>query len=380
MSDPRKYIEELRAIFHGVADAQNWVDCPDEIESGIMSPPSYMARLALSVVGGFPIFAGAEKREWITQLVYRDMHFELKDWKRATWDIYGEAKTAESQVAGRELKKKIQCVASLMDGKLSEELRQDIAGGRFFLNNPYPKIRHAYKWFRKKSCASVSSSQQKPTGQRGGRLLVRRLIVPTENRALYGYAMVGFYYSLLESLFNVFYALGDRSFDETYPELPPGERFYQYRRESWAERFKAVLPIGQSSELDRLYEQLRRLKMDLRDELFHGFDGDENLLVPLQGVGLVPISYKSLTRSVHFSSVSGDAQLIGQALDVFDKFDAWLYSNPPWAFYVEYAESGFEIPFSGRRLDEVRAVIEEGAEAVDEWLAEESLQRDLHSW
>jgi hypothetical protein len=380
MSDSEEYKRKLKAVFHGVTDTNAWVDCPHTIESGISSPPSYMVKLALFFIGEFSHCGTGDKTEWIAQVNYKDVNFEIRDWKGATWTIRTDRETPKTRATAKELKRKIESVASQIDKELSEELKHDVAEGKFLLNNPYPKIRYAYEWFRQKTCASADSSASEQKELRDKGLVIQPLIVPKENKSLYGYAMVGFYYSSLEFLFNVFYVLGDRRFDADFQGLPPGERFYKFRTRSWKERFAAVLPIGQYPALSRLYERLLHVKMDLRDELFHGFDGDENLLVPLHGVGLVPVSYESLTRSVHFSPVFADTAFIDRAMEVFESFDSWLESNPPWACYVRYAESGFEIPFSGKRLREIRSATEAGLEALEEWLDDEAAYRAHHSW
>lgn len=366
MNDFQEFKERLKSVFHDVSDIENRVDCPYTIETHISSPPSYMVRWALQFIGEFHYCGATDKIEWIICLKYKDINFEIRDWKRETWTIQSDNETPEAKIAAQDLKKKIILVASQLDKVLSDALKQDVTEGKFFLNNPYPKIRSAYEWFRQKAGTSTEVSPVKESTDLH-KILSERFTKETE-RSLQGYAMVGFYYSSLDSLFNVFYALGNRSFDVDMEDLPLGERFYRFRRQSWRERFKAVMPVGQRPELNRIYDKLLRLKMNLRDELFHGFDGDENLLVFFEGVGLIPISYEALSRSIHFTPLFADTPFIDKAIQTFDEFDSWLQNNSPWSFYIQYAKSSLVIPFYGERLEELKQAIASGSTAFKKWL------------
>jgi len=370
MADFQRLKQKLKRSFHDVSDIGEWVECPFRVESGISSPPSYMARMALLVVGDFTDCGPSDKVQWTVFVTYKGVVFEVRDWKGATWTIEASVDTLEAEMAGRELKRKICQVASGLDKALSEELRERITSTEFVLNNPYSKIRFAYEWFRDKAESSPVdfddeeiSTAVEVTAASINRLLNLRARGLTE-RVLNGYAMVGLYYSSLEFLLNVFYAFADR-----------GLGFLAFRKSSWRERFLAVMPVSKRPDLARLYEKLLHLKANFRDELFHGLGGAENLLVELSGVGLVPISYEALTCSIHFSSLIMDATFVDEALEIFDEFDAWLESNPPWSCYVQYVESGLEIPFYGKQLEEVRRAIAY-PDDFDRWLEKELAYRD----
>jgi hypothetical protein len=367
VNDFEKLKQELKAAFYGVSDIGHQVNCPFRIKSGIFPPPSYMAKLTLFLVGNFTNCGGSDKAEWSTFVSYEDTDFEIRDWKHSTWTIEASEDSDKARAAGQKLEKKISRVAARLDKALSKELEENISTAEFMLNNPYGKIRYAYQWFRERA-KELAEAPSQDTGESTPTVLAHLLNPPNlTERVVHGYAMAGFYYSSLEFLLNVFYAFGDRNLD-----------FLTFRKNSWQERFLAVLPVAGRPDLARIYEKLLHLKTNFRDELFHGFGGAENLLVNLPGVGLVPISYEALTRSIHFSSLSMDVSFVDEALRAFDEFDAWLRNNPPWSCYVEYAESGFEIPFYGKRLEEIKRAVEY-PDDFSEWIDIEAAYRAYHS-
>jgi hypothetical protein len=188
---------------------------------------------------------------------------------------------------------------------------------------------------------------------------------PETNAALNGYAAAGFYYALLEVLFDVMYALGPRviGFDE-------------FRRLKWREKFTQVLPPKTDRTLKRLYDQLVRTKREFRDPVLHGLGGDVALLVEgPAGIGLVPVSYEALGRSMSFSTVEGDAERAKAALGVFRETDQWLETNPPACFALEFARSGFAIPFHSDRVAGVLLHMTD-MEIFRKWLLDEANAED----
>jgi len=367
MNNFEKFKQKLKAAFHGVSDIGHRVDCPFRIKSGILAPPSYMTKLALFLIGDFTDCGGGDKVEWSTFVNYEDTNFEIRDWKRSSWTIEASKDSDQARAAGQKLEKKISRVAARLDKALSKELEASISTAEFMLNNPYVKIRYAYEWFRERA-RKITETPPQNQRELTPTTLAHLLNPPgLTERVLHGYAMAGFYYSSLEFLLNVFYAFSDRNLD-----------FLTFRKSSWQERFLAILPVADKPDLARIYEKLLHLKTDFRDELFHGFGGAENLLVNLPGIGLVPISYEASTRSIHFSSLTMDASFVDAAVQTFDEFDVWLQNNLPWSCYVEYAESGFEIPFYGKGLEEIKRVVEH-PDDFSEWLDEEAVYRDYHS-
>ncbi len=242
----------------------------------------------------------------------------------------------------------------------------------FALNNSYPKIRGAYEHFRDRTkhfSSAVASEEQRRSSNASlhvGEFVdsLNRVAKNQSEQVLNAYAMVTFYFSAMEVLFDTLYALGDRTVD-----------FRSFRNLTWNERFLTVLPIKSKPELQKMYKKLLACKRNFRDKILHGLGGEENFLVFLDGIGLVPISYEFLTQSAHYTPVYGDVPLADEAVQVFDDFDRYLEEDDRLSRCVAYAESGMIIPFHGEQLDSLRTALNSPAD-FQEWLQEELEYQD----
>src|SRR5215207_4164472 len=113
--------DRLRAAFHGVADIGNEASCPVRIEDKIFSPPSYMVRLVLRA-GGFAEYGPEDKVAWLFYLRYKDVNFEVRDWKMSTWTIEADQGSPKALEAANELKRKILNAAQLVNRVLQQDL------------------------------------------------------------------------------------------------------------------------------------------------------------------------------------------------------------------------------------------------------------------
>jgi hypothetical protein len=363
-------VRYFAGIFHGVEDAGDPVSCRVRLEDGIIDPPSYMAKMALVLGGRFKWYKSHEKSGWQVYVRYKGISYSLEDWKNYSWSISAETGDAETVLGASELKKKIAGAAKRMGRIVAEYGSQRLRSGQFFILNNYPKIRNACYHFRYHIQSEQESRKKREASYRKPKAvekLVDRLnesIASDTRIAVAGYAMVGLYFSSLEVLFDVMFAFGERQTE-----------YVTFRRLSWAKRFKTVLPPSSTPELARLYQRLLALKQNYRDTIFHGLGGDESLLIPLPGAGLVPISYETLTRSIHFRPTMMDVEFALEALHLSDEFDAWLESTTPYSHHLEFARFGFPIPLYGERLDEVKDAMA-GPRDFTEWLEEQATIED----
>jgi hypothetical protein len=353
-------IQKLRAAFQGIVDIGRKVDCPFKIETNLAAPPAYMVKLALVVIGNYRWFGPDTDPSWSIYLNYKGANFAIHSDGQAMWAIDADRDSADAKATAQDIRKKIIAVAANLDKVLAQDLNQIVVKGEFTLNNPYPKIRHAYEWFRDKSRSSETEMYAWERMEQNGSSPAREAL---PERSLHGYTMMGYYFSLIETLCNVFYAFGERSID-----------FTTFRTRSWQERLQTVLPVRQHPELQRIFNTLVMLRVNFHAEMFHGFGGDEQLHVDLPGLGVVPIAHEALTQSVYFSPLLADTAFVDIALQTFDACDTWLKQNMPWSHWVLYAESGLEIPFYGRRMEQIKRAMAY-PEDFHEWLTKEVLYR-----
>lgn len=368
-------IPEVAEIFHGVQDQDDPVRTQFVLERWLQDPPSYMVRLALACAG-FKIYRGGDKSVWEANIEYEGFFLSISDWKRQSWEIGSVKKEDDVLAAAGRLKKKIRQAARRLDGMVADWGRSLVAKGEFYVANTYPKVRGTYDHFRyamdhpttpvakteendslDDSPKAISLSPDRPPGVtvKLDVEMTRRLNEEFRRQSDIvhnGYAAVGFYFSSLEVLFDALFAVSARE-----------ESFRDFRNRSWAERFKLVLPPASDKELAKIYNELREIKADVRDVLFHGSGDNESLLVAFPRLGMVPVSYQGTTDSVLFNSMAVlDADLLTKAMQTFDALDAWIEAHPPYCHVLEYITSGFLIPFYGEALERLRSVIGDGTE------------------
>jgi hypothetical protein len=383
-------VPEIAEIFHDVRDQEEPTRAQFILERWLQDPPSYMVRLALACAG-FKIYRGGDKSVWEARLEYEGILFCISDWKRQSWRIISTEKGEGILATAARLKKKIGQAGQRLDGMVSEWGRSLVAEGEFYVANPYPKVRGAYDHFRHamehpstptlneeeiKSLddgpKKVSLSPDRPSGVTVNLdvEMTRRLNEELRRRSDIvhnGYAAVGFFFSSLEVLFDGLFAVSDRT-----------ESFRDFRNRSWAERFKLVLPPASDKDLAKIYGDLRRIKSDVRDTLFHGTGDDESLLVAFPRLGMVPVSYQGTTDSVLFNSMAVlDEDLLTQAMQTFDAFDGWIEAHKPHCHVLGYIASGFLIPFYGDALERLRKVIEDETE-FNEFMEDELRAADYY--
>lgn len=358
--------DKLKAPFYGVSDVGEEVACPYRLERGISSPPSYMAQLALGTIGGFSQYGPEDKVAWAFYISYKGINFEVRDWKRSSWTIEANEGTPGAIAAGQELRRKVEAVARNLDKVLAESLKQKARETEFALNNSYPKIRATYEYFREKAKAASSeiegeapSSSQNALLYSGAAGVLNSWLKKDTERVLNAYAMVAFYYSAMEVLFDVLYTVGDRR-----------EDFWSFRELTWRERFVTVLPVEDKPVLERIYSRLLSCKRNFRDQILHGMGGEANVLVHHTDVGLVPISYEYLTQSAHYTAVSKDVRLANEAIQAFDDFDSYLEKDARLSRCLAYAKSGMIIPFYGEQLRTLKQALDSPAD-FQEWLHDE---------
>ncbi len=210
----------LRPILHGVTDYEvdeqelPWSQFPHLIEK-IYSPPSYLAYLALSTVGQFKDYGRSEKVDWRFFVRYRSFAFEIYDWKRSSWSIRSLDNNDLALKAAADLKRKISQVAARLDDVLQPDMRRMLESERFYLHNGYPKLRLVYQHYRdlfKKNPPTEEESSYDSTQSRSQKIERFNEMVRRESeRAMYGYAMVGLYFSALDLFETICFALGNRS-------------------------------------------------------------------------------------------------------------------------------------------------------------------------
>ncbi|MYE46223.1 MAG: hypothetical protein F4X25_05635 [Chloroflexi bacterium] len=341
---PRLTLRGVEALAPGSATRRE----AEERRSGLTDPPTYMVRLILGLAG--LSLADDEKMAWAVSLRFEGQPFHLHDWKNSSWTIRWSPDDDGGDQRAERLVRRIRNAAHEVDKVLQHHFRSDVDVERVYLHSTYGKISNVYWLFRERVDETAIEIEQRPEASDADHWTtqfeheLKRQLDSRERLAIDGYAMVGFYYSGLESLFDVIYALSE--------ERPCS--FSEFAAMTWAEKFKAPFNIT-DPPVKKHYDELLDLKRQFRDPILHGLGKELRFLLPVPDLGLVPLSYENLTRSVHYTPSIADDVWVRRAASAFDAFDGWLRETEPYQYALMFAEAGFPVPLIEQRADCIRA-------------------------
>lgn len=336
------------------------------LRARLTDPPSYIVGLLLYGVAGFHRGHG-DKSSWEVRLVYKGRRFRLWDYRRWSWSIGPVTSEVLDDEATDEFQKKISQAAQRLDTALQPVLRKKVEEGSFYVVNSSRQLRGGCEHFRdmlRRSLVDLEEWRRTPVPQtaddpnlavtRGRGVTITesplrnehlsrqfRLAEAISYNAL---AALAFFFSYVELLMDALFAFLDRR----------SMSYTDFRKETWADRFKLVLPVASDKNLRTLYEGLLELKR-VRDQVLHGLGGDPALLVPMGPIGLVPLSYKDLNEQVHYNFEPVDEQNATRILDLLDAFDVWIEANDASWFVQRWVDLQFEIPFEPGRVAMVKS-------------------------
>ena len=338
------------------------------IASRLTSPPSYLVRMLLCGLAKLNWYSG-DKSSWEVPLEFKGVQFLLSDWKRSSWSIFSYSDTCDARNAAKQLESKIASACSLLDSVLHQELRGEVENGQFYLKNSLLLVRKPYEYFREALNEELleldeirarpinwnpDPERDKAMASSSGGVTVTLLSSVSDHfnneirvkRAVShnACAMIAFFLSYTEFLFDVLFA-----FDEGR-----SMSYVDFRRLSWAERFKRTLPVSADSALREIYNRLLAMKRTVRDKVLHGYGDESTLLVPFGGIGLIPMTFSVLEDSVAFSWFPVQESDANEVLEVCESFDDWVESNDQSWYALRFAQYALNIPFEPSAVQRVR--------------------------
>lgn len=204
----------------GRADLITWSKFRDErrLVDRCVDPSSYLVGLALGQHFGHAL-RRTDKMDWTTTIVFSGGVYELNDWKRNSWEMYGP-RTEQTRV----LIRKISAAATILGRALHEENKRRIAEGDFALSHQSSRLLSYYQIQREEAERLVNlkpgNEEFVKVGEHvteGGSKIERFLNVAM-NRYLSDWrradaaavAAVILFFGLLEIIFDAFFVFGDR--------------------------------------------------------------------------------------------------------------------------------------------------------------------------
>jgi len=326
---------------------------PDLYRS-ITQPPSYMVFIVLGMAG-LRYHKEEDKSAWQFHVAFEGDSFWVSDWKRYAWSVDAASDDDATRERARRLVKKITNACGILDREIRAEAERMIAHGEFFLHNPHAKVKRTYSYFRDRVEKGAKKEGAPPRPAEDFSLT--RIFEEAAELSFDASAMVAFFFSYCELVLDALFAFdGSRT-----------ETLTAFRKLTWSERCSRVLPLD-DKKLKPIYDELLAIKKDSRDEMLHGYGGEERILIPMPGLGLIPTSYEHLGEKVH-SFIDWSSEDALRAVRIFDSFEEWIATDPRTQYALMFLRTGRAIPFQAKRLTELRSWMtspDEFREALDE--------------
>ncbi len=379
------FLERIRAPLTELKPLEDYEEIHNTLISRVIDPPSYIAQIVFGI-GQFPSWRREEKSRWQVQLSFRGAKFQVRDWKGFSISIDGQDDSEDLRRLATQLLKKIRIAGRILDKELHPHLRKGLRAGGFYLINSYPKAKSLYTQFRDDLIQAISALEDhikaggipRDTVERpkGAPFVYDKAFSDHFNEmtrlsrriAHYGCAAITFYFAYLDVVMDIVYPFIDKSSVE----------FLDFRALDWDERFKGTFPVGQDPALKDIYDGLLDVRRRIRNVVVHGYSGDEGILVPLERIGLVPLTYTSFLTAQQYELFAIDPDEGKSALEVFDGMDRWLESSAPFNYVLRYADMTWEIPFDREKVDAIKSEMTT-MEEFEEFLQDKARAEDYWS-
>jgi hypothetical protein len=331
------------------ADLIAWSKFRDErrLVDRCIKPSSYLVGLALGHHFGHAL-RRTDKMVWTTTIVFSHGVYELNDWKRSSWEMYGP-RTEQATV----LIQKISAAATILGGALQDENKRRIAEGDFALSHQSSRLLSYYLIQRAEAERLVNL---KPGNEElvkvaehvteGGSKIEQFLNVGmnkylsdwrrTDSAAV---AAVILFFGFLEIIFDAFFVFGDRR----------GLTYRQFRNLDWRERFKFVVDVTKSPAKEA-YEEMVSVQKRHRHVVSHGAP---LFVVQHSGLGFIsadPLDAESPQMNPLFAF---DADEVSATFATFDRTLTAFETHPTLWFAYKYVQKPLLLYLDDTRVQEI---------------------------
>ena len=347
-------IEQIKNLFKDFKQL-DFKECPYpelvNVSTGNYYPPSYIVRIIFLGILGFKNFGRLDKVLWHTFFRYKDFTFMIRDYKFYSWTIESIREDSKTIQLVEDIKRKIFKASEILDKIIYNELKIEITKERFYLKNMYNQLLSIYQFYEDKVLATIENLQEAVAPENAhpkedildiiGEILTP--VITKETLAKYSFALILSFFSLLEFLLDAMYLFQERNI-----------KFLEFKKKPFVDRFKLTLPINENDELKHIYDSILNIKNHYRNPLAHGLTDEVVLLIPRTNIGLMPLSYKYISKETFHGFEMIDEDVVLEMTETFKKFLSYLSNREPYKFYMLYLSYGFPIPASQKEMSEIK--------------------------
>ncbi|MHB8277515.1 MAG: hypothetical protein ACYDIA_07675 [Candidatus Humimicrobiaceae bacterium] len=348
-------MEKIKKIFYGLTPIDHRIDSlffgAKSIVQKIYDPPSYIIEILFLNILSCYDFGDFDKIHWHTYFIYRNVTFLLHDYKFGSCTLKYINDNPDNNDTAKELIHKIKNASKLIDKELSLYLKNEISKNNFFLKNSYYELISIYNFYNDKYKESKelldNLKSGKPESIEGFTDFINKEMQIERECQYYMFSLVISFFSLSEFLLISILSFSKKDIS-----------YYEFMELSWSERFLKIFDIKSDKKIFQIYNHLLEIRGGYRNPLSHGlWSGYEQLLVPLKGYGLLPISYESMKKTMLFNSNMGIPE--EKIINTFNIFFDYLNSDSWLKLIIKYLDFSFPIPFNKKEIDNIRVFMQD---------------------
>lgn len=310
--------------------------CPNHSFGAYSTPPSYLVHITMAIAE-MPSYGRSDKSDWSTKFSYGGLNFSIEDWKHSQWLIRCEENTVRSQSLKDNIRKSVIKACKFLEIDLKPMLQKEIEDRNFYINNSYAKLRGMYEFHKKKLKRFLKYLERIDSKIHDGDSVEKsfHLIAKRMSREMD-------IYNFISSLTFSFFSLLEFLLEPIFLFRHPHADFMSFRKIVLFERFKRTFKVTIPGTEKDHYDDLIFIYRKYRNPLGHGLTQQD--LIPLKGVGLIPISTDEISNELHFGFLSISLDSAYDILNKMEKFLDFVYKNPELSPYMKYVDSGLPIP------------------------------------
>ena len=180
-------------------------------------------------------------------------------------------------------------------------MKDQINQGNYYLNNAYLKLFNFYEFYKKQVESAIIASEEEQ--KRAANIKASAKLKSTSGKDLQEYLSkiltagrsnepeITYF---LFSLTTVFFSLTEFVFEALYAFEHPKLTKEEFKEKNWYERFTIFFPLDQDKTITKLYQSFIDMKRNFRNPLTHELSDEAGILIPIQGIGLIPLSFALL--------------------------------------------------------------------------------------
>lgn len=315
----------------------------------------------------------AEKLRWGVQGQYKGSQFVV------TLEKFGLRLYVVNDASEAERESIVGCLrtaARLAEAHVRTLAQDQVDAGNVTIENQYRFFEGAYRFFRHKAKRAYTSKPPKTKVLRRSSdghatSWSSQPFKPLIDGGYYAGAMLDAYFSRLEHALVL--ALAFTPFD------PSESRLLHFVSAHWDEKLRTIFDFGTDDRARKIYEDLRKLKEELRNPLAHGGFAKKgasfNFHVERFGALPVLLSGHGRTVDMFFTRMPQDAYT--KACAQFDAFDSFL-DESSIRYGLLFARSGMNVSFAEQSRQEYRNAMTGGDDAFEEFIEHRIYEADRH--